>query len=97
MKLTDRFQWPLWHFPVALSLSILLTPIVNADMRLVSLSGKFIVIGYVLFAGFYLKGRIKSGRRIDWVACLFCVLFMPVIAWLMIGVLGKLYDFTTQA
>jgi len=91
MKLTEKFKWPLWQLLVAFVLSLMLTPAIN----FVGLGGRFFFericfAGYIVFAVLYLKGWLKTGRKIEWLACLSGTFFMPALAMLATSYLEPL-------
>ena len=80
MKLTEKFRWPLWHFLVAVVLSLMLTPAINASVSWLFLFHRICVAGYIIFAVLYFGGWLKTRRRIEWAICLACTFAMPFLA-----------------
>src|SRR6202011_3939167 len=72
VKLTEKIKWPLWHFLVAVVLSLVLTPAINASVSWMFLFHRICVAGYIIFAVLYFGGWLKTGRRIEWAICLAC-------------------------
>lgn len=89
VKKGEKFKWPLWHFAVALVLSLLLTPILNGPWGLTVLWTRFCWAGYIVFGLLYFKGYLKTGGRIGWAVCLSVTLLMPLVAWIVLIAMFK--------